>query len=116
MNQHLLKRDCKELHAFPNIVEFAYKKINTIQFDSLKKESSEFLRFYFVMEGRFDWMIDDQHHILFPGDLAIILPGQRFGGEKDILDIGSVSWLHLGLKLDPNGRADLGPWSRLNEG
>jgi AraC-like DNA-binding protein len=116
MNPHLLKKDCKDLHAFPHIVEFAYKKINTIQFDSLKKGTSEFLRFYFVMEGRFDWIIEDQHHILYPDDLAIILPGQSFGGEKDLLEIGSVSWLHLGLKLDSNGRTDLGPWSRLNEG
>jgi AraC-like DNA-binding protein len=115
MNQYILKKECRELHAFPHITEFGYKKINTIQFDSLKKVTSELLRFYFVIDGRFDWMIEDQRHILYPGDLAIILPGQSFGGEKDLLDIGTVSWLHLGLQPDPNSKTGLGKWSRLND-
>ncbi|MFL5808694.1 MAG: helix-turn-helix domain-containing protein [Flavisolibacter sp.] len=116
MNQYFLKKECKELHAFPHIVEFAHKKINTIQFESLKKERSALLRFYYVMDGRFDWMIDDQHHILYPGDLAVILPGQSFGGEKDLLDIGTVSWIHLELEqLERNGKIAMGKWSRLTD-
>ncbi|MBB1283788.1 helix-turn-helix transcriptional regulator [Flavisolibacter sp. BT320] len=117
MNQYVLKKDCKELHAFPHIVEFAFKKNNTIHFNSLKKETSPYLRFYFVIDGRFDWMIEDQHYILFPGDLAVILPGQCFGGEKDLLDIGTVSWLHLGLQpSEQNDNLELGRWSRLTDG
>lgn len=116
MNQFLLKKECKELHAFPHIIEFGLKKINTIQFDSLKKDSSAFLRLYYVVDGRFDWVIEDQHHILYPGDLAIILPGQCFGGEKDLLDIGTVSWLHLEWQqLDQNGKTAMGRWSGLTE-
>jgi len=116
MNQYLLKKECKELHAFPHIIEFASKKISTIQFDSLKKDHSEFLRFYYVIDGRFDWIIDDQHHILYPSDLAVILPGQSFGGEKDLLDIGTVSWMHLELQqLERNGKIVMGRWSRLSD-
>jgi AraC-like DNA-binding protein len=114
MNQYSLKKECKELHAFPHIIEFALKKINTIQFDSLKKEASEFIRFYYVIDGRFDWIIDDQHHILYPSDLAVILPGQSFGGEKDLLDIGTVSWMHLELQqLKNSGKIEMGKWSSL---
>jgi AraC-like DNA-binding protein len=114
MNQYFLKKECKELHAFPHIIEFALKKINTIQFDSLKKECSEFIRFYYVLDGRFDWIIVNQHHILYPGDLAVILPGQSFGGEKDLLDIGTVSWIHIELQqLERNGKIAMGEWSRL---
>jgi len=116
MNQYFLKKECKELHAFPHVIEFALKKINTIQFDSLKKETSDFFRFYYVIDGRFDWMIEDHHHILYPGDLAIILPGQRFGGEKDLLDIGTVSWMHLASpQTERSGKFVLGQWSRLTE-
>ena len=116
MNQYFLKKECKELHAFPHIIEFALKKINTIQFNSLKKETCDFLRFYYVIDGRFDWMIDDQHHILYPSDLAIILPGQSFGSEKDLLDIGTISWLHLGLQqLGRSGNMALGEWSRFTD-
>ena len=116
MHQYFLKKDCDELTAFPHIAEFALKKINTIQFDSLKKVDSDFLRFYYIMDGRFNWMIEGQHHILYPCDLAIILPGQSFGGEKDLLDIGTVSWMHLALQqLEPNGRIVMGRWSHLTD-
>ncbi|HUC79400.1 MAG TPA: AraC family transcriptional regulator [Flavisolibacter sp.] len=117
MNHYFLKKDCKELHAFPHISEFAFKKNNTIHFDSLKKETSPFLRFYYVVDGRFDWMVEEQHHILYPGDLAVILPGQSFGGEKDLLHIGTVAWLHLNLPLQPQAdNFELGRWSRLTDG
>jgi hypothetical protein len=114
MNQFLLKKECKELHAFPHIIEFALKKVSSIQFDSLKKQISGFLRFYYVMEGRFEWMIDGQHYILYPGDLAVILPGQSFGGEKDLLDIGGITWLHLKLQqFEKSSKMSMGKWSRL---
>jgi AraC-like DNA-binding protein len=116
MNQYFLKKECKELHAFPHIIEFALKKVNAIQFDSLRKEVSAFLRFYHVMEGRFDWMVDGQPYILYPGDLAVILPGQNFGGEKDLLDIGAISWMHLKLHhFEKNGKMSMGKWSRLTD-
>jgi AraC-like DNA-binding protein len=116
MNQYFLNKGCKELHAFPHIVEFAFKKVTAIHFDSLKKEQSEFLRFYYVIDGRFDWMIEGQHHKFYPGDLAIILPGQKFGGEKDILDIGTVSWMHLHLQpTEQSETIAIGKWTRLTE-
>jgi AraC-like DNA-binding protein len=116
MNQYFLKKDCKELHAFPHIAEFAIKKITTIQFDSLKKEKADSFRFYYVIDGKFDWTIENQNYILYPGDLAIVLPGQFFGGEKDLLDIGTVSWLYLGsTQLGDKGKLELGRWSHLTE-
>ena len=116
MNQYLLKKECAALHAFPHIVEFAIKKNNTIQFNSFKKESSPYLRFYYVLDGRFEWVIEGQHHVLYPGDLAFILPGQCFGGEKDLLDIGTVSWLCLDVQQPAqNGSPQSGGWSRLTE-
>ena len=117
MNQYFLKKDCKELHAFPHIFEFAYKKNNTIHFNSLKKETAPFVRIYYIIDGRFQWVVDDQHFILYPGDLAFILPGHSFGGEQDLLDIGTVSWLHLSLQQpETNGPLTGGRWSRLTEG
>jgi len=116
MNQYHLKKECKELHAFPHILEFASKKISTIQFGSLKKETVNFLRFYYVIDGRFDWVIDEKHYILYPGDFAVILPGQCFGGEKDLLDIGTVSWMHLEMEhIERNSRIAMGKWSRLSD-
>lgn len=97
MNQCLFTRKSPELQVFPHVVEFTLKKSGTIQFDSLKKESSGFLRLYYVLDGRFGWIINEKNYVLFPGDLAIVLPGQHFGGEKDFLDLGTVAWLHLDI-------------------
>ena len=115
-NQFLLQRGCRELELFPHIIEFAFKKINTIQFDSLKKESSAFLRIFYIVDGRFDWVINEEQYILYPGDLAIIFPGQRFGAEKNFLDIGTVSWIHLELqKKEYPDQLFMGTWSRLTD-
>jgi AraC-like DNA-binding protein len=112
--QLFLKDNCKELHPFPHIHEFAFKKINTIQLDSFKKQVSPCLRIYYISEGRFEWNIENQVYILYPGDLAIILPGQSFGAEKDFFDIGTLSWLYL--LIEDEGLAEkliIGSWSRL---
>ncbi len=116
MNQFILKKGCDELFLFPHIVEFALRKTTNIQFNSLKATAPDFLRLYYINDGKFEWIIDGQHYILFPGDLAIVLPGQLLGGEKDFLDIGTVTWLHIGLEqLDVTGKMVAGNWSGLSE-
>ena len=115
MNQFILKKGCTELLLFPHIVEFAFKKNTNIQFNSLKAAATDPLRIYYIVDGKFDWIIHQQHHILYPGDLAVILPGQLFGGEKDFLDIGIVAWLHIQLEqLDLTGKMVPGKWSGLS--
>jgi AraC-like DNA-binding protein len=115
MNQFLLQQGrSKELMLFPQIIEFGMKKIQTIQFHSFPVEKNEYLRIYYILEGKFEWLIDRKSHILFPADLALILPGQPFGGAREFLDIGSFSWITLDI-----GRAGLtepvfGPWSSLS--
>ena len=116
MNQFLLRKESKELQLFPHINEFGSKKINTVLFNSLKKEPAKSLRFYYVVDGKYEWVIDQQHYILYPGDLAIILPGQVFGGEKDFLDIGTISWLSVqSAQLERSGKMVIGKWSSISE-
>ena len=117
MNQFTLKQgDARELHAFPHIQELGLKKNSSIQLNSLQTTSSENIRIYFVMEGKFEWLINEQIHYLYPGDLALVLPGQTFGGERDILNIGSLLWIHLQVeKMEPTGMM-LGKWSQLSKG
>jgi AraC-like DNA-binding protein len=35
--------------------------------------------------------------ILYPGDLALVLPEQSFGGARELLDIGAFSWITLDM-------------------
>jgi AraC-like DNA-binding protein len=117
MNPYLLNKVSDELRLFPHIAEFASKKISTVQFGSLEKESSQCLRIYYVLEGRFDWVIDDQQYVLYPGDVAVILPNQSLAGEKGFLDIGSVCWMHIELEqMERNDIVAMGNWSRLTDG
>ncbi len=116
MNQCLYTKESGELQNFPHIVEFALQKINTIRFDSFKKDVSGFLRLYFVIDGRFSWVIGDKQYVLYPGDLVIVLPGQCIGGEKDFFDLGTLSWIHLQVGASgQNGKADIGKWYQFTE-
>jgi len=117
MNQFLLHRDSsKELHTFKHILEFAFKKSSTIQLNSLTVTEAKSIRIYYVIDGKFEWVIDGQHYMLYPGDLALILPGKYFGGKKDFLDIGTLAWIHIDPgSLQPSGRVAFGDWSNLSE-
>ena len=111
MNQYLLRRnDSDELQLFSQIIEFALKRNNAIHLNSFTPSSSDYIRLYYVLDGKFEWFIQQEHYILYPDDLAIILPGQTFGSEKGYLDIGTLCWLHLEPELKP------GKWSGISAG
>lgn len=116
MNQFLLQQgDSKELQPFLHIGEFALKRNNSIRLNSFSVSSSECIRFYYVLEGKFEWIINSQHYILYPTDLAIILPGQSLGGDKGYIDIGTLCWLHIGQDHpDQQVNTLLGKWSNIS--
>lgn len=116
MNAVALKKGCPELILFPHIAEFVWKKNSTIQLNSFKPAAAESLRLYYIVEGKFEWLIDKQSYILYPGDLAVVLPGQVQGGEKGFLDIGTLAWICIRLEqLELTGKMVPGPWSGLQE-
>lgn len=117
MNQIFLHHDVSgELQFFPHLIEVGFKKNSVVQLDSLQFTVADSLRIFYVIEGKFEWIIDKQTHILYPGELAVILPGQNFGGGKGFLDIGTLAWVNIRIaKLEPNGNLQLGNWSRLSE-
>ena len=116
MNQCLLQQSgSKELELFPHILEFALKRNNSIHLNSFSISTSDSIRFYYVIDGKFEWMIQGQPYILFPSDFAIILPGQTFGAEKAYLDIGTLCWLHIEPdKSDTETKMAPGKWSTIS--
>ena len=116
MNQFIFQQDqANELRAFPHILELALKKINSIQLNSFNPTSSEGVRMYFVIDGKFEWIVDGKEFILYPGDLAAILPGHVFGGQNSTLNIGTLAWLNLKIDNTSPGKNLLGSWSNLTE-
>jgi AraC-like DNA-binding protein len=106
----------KELEPFPHVKEFVLRKNNTIQLDSFVVSASDSLRVYYIIDGKFEWLINQQHQVLYPGDIAIVLPGQEIGGSKGYLGIGTLFCLHFQVeKLAADGRMTLGRWSTLSE-
>ena len=117
MNQFLLQQSySKELEPFPHIIEVAVKKNNTIQLNSLDTAVTNNLRIYYIIEGKFEWIINQQQYTLYPGDLAVILPGQELCGQNSFLDIGTLCWIHIQPdKLDATGKLVPGKWSGLSK-
>lgn len=116
MNQFILQQGkSTELKFFPHIMEFASQKIHTVQLHSLEIKKTEDLKIYYVTEGKFDWMIDNQTYSLYPGDIALIRPGQYFGCEKGFFDLGAFWWISIeAAKSKAGGEITLGKWSSVS--
>ena len=117
MNQFLLQQGISnELQLFSNIVEFALKKNYSIQLNSFPETMTDNIRIYYVIDGKFEWIINEQKHILYPGDVAMILPGQKFCARGNFLDIGTLSWINIKIeKLELTGELIPGKWSTLSK-
>jgi AraC-like DNA-binding protein len=116
MNQFFFQHGCsKELQLFPHIKEIGTRKNSSIQLNSLPESTSENIRVYYINEGKFEWKIQQHQHLLYPGDIALILPGQNFGSEKGFLEIGSLSWMHIQVEKLENGKLIPGKWSGLSK-
>src|SRR5687768_10863244 len=117
MNQFtLVQGSSTELELFPHVREFALTKNSTIQLDSFALVDSDYLRIYYVIDGKFEWQINQQHQVLYPGDIALVLPGQKIGGSKGFLDIGTLFKLYIQIdKIEPDIGMRLGKWSNLSE-
>ncbi|MDT3405453.1 AraC family transcriptional activator of mtrCDE [Mucilaginibacter terrae] len=114
MNQVTLQQGVsRELAAFSHILEITLVKNTTIQLNSFSKRSMDCICMYYITEGKFDWVINGKACTVYPGDMAILLPGQCIAGENDILNIGS--YYVIKLAVSPAGKALLGKWSLLTQ-
>jgi AraC-like DNA-binding protein len=116
MNQFLLQQGkSAELRLFPHLLEVGVKKNGAIQLNAMPTTATECLRIYYIIEGKFEWRINHQPYVFYPGDVAIILPGTPFGSDNGILEIGSFTWIHLAIQKLENGHLLPGKWSGLSE-
>jgi AraC-like DNA-binding protein len=104
-----------ELQLFPHIIELGAKKNQSIHLNSFPQSVSACIRIYYINEGKFEWSINEESYILYPGDVSLIMPDEKFGSEKAVLEIGSISWIHI--KIQNHGHHELlsGKWSSLSD-
>jgi AraC-like DNA-binding protein len=116
MNQFVLQHGkSAELLMFPHILEVGIKKNGSIQLNAFPTTTAKGLRIYYIMEGRFEWCINHQPFIFYPGDVALILPGVPFGSDNGVLEIGTYTWIQLSIQNEENGHIQPGKWSGLSE-
>ena len=117
MKQFLLcQKNALELRLFPHITEIGVVKNSAIRLNGFLNIVADGLKIYYVQEGKFEWTINRQLFILYPGDVAIILPGTEFGNANNVLEIGSFSWIHIQVKANEKGQLLKGSWSCLTDG
>ena len=104
----------KELEFFPHIKEMALNRNSTVQLDSFTSSIADELRIYYILDGKFEWVINDEQHTLYPGDIALVLPGWTVGGANGVLELGTVFRLFIQLEKEiTNNAMILGGWSGL---
>src|SRR5678809_1578986 len=109
MNQFVLKQSSsEELRLFPHIVELGIVKNSSIRLNAFPKTSSDGIKIFTVLEGKFEWWIDNRQYTLFPNDLAVVLPNKEFGSSNGVLEIGSFSWIHLNVQRKAGNELVLG--------
>jgi hypothetical protein len=58
MNQFLLTQgNSAQLNQFAHIIEFAIKRNNATQLNFLNEGSTNSLRIYYALEGKFEWTV-----------------------------------------------------------
>jgi AraC-like DNA-binding protein len=116
MNQLVLKQgSSEELRPFPHILELGILKNSSIRLNAFPKISSEGVKVFTILEGRFEWCVNNSQYALFPNDVALILPQQEFGSSNAVLEIGSFAWIHLNVRFNREDGIVLGAWSTLSE-
>ena len=116
MNQFVLQQGIsKELLLFPQILELGARKNISIHFNSFPVTATNGIRLYHVIDGKFEWAVQSASYVLYPDDVALVLPGHSFGSPEGVLDIGSFEWIHLNVQERDGGEIILGKWSGLSE-
>ncbi len=78
MDQFLFKKNTSvEIDSFPHVIEFALRKVTSITLNSMPELVCPFFRIYFIIDGKFDFLIENKPHTLLPGNAVMILPGQK---------------------------------------
>lgn len=103
-----------ELQPFPHIVEFSKKKIQSVQPDSIDLEKNFGLRFIFVQEGNFEWVLNEKSITVYPNDLVIIYPNQVFGSKMASFDNGTFYSITILPQIFNEDKLMLGKWCSIS--
>lgn len=104
------------LTDFRHIKELIRLKNPTVRLGEWPVRVRGGLQIVCILEGKFEWLIDNQRHVLYPNDVVVLCPWHGYGSPTNTLEIGSLVWITLEPDaFDINRELYLGEWSSLVE-
>jgi len=108
-------RDGKTIRRFPHILEYCHVSFQDIKLRSLDLHYNKGIEICYIHRGKYNWLIEDKHYLLYPGDCFITYPWQKHGSPDGFVDIGTISWIIIKPQIfQADGKLRLGKWSRLS--
>jgi AraC-like DNA-binding protein len=101
---------------FAHIRELVRLKNPTVRLNEWPVQVRGGLQVVCILEGKFEWIIEHRHYVLYPNDVVVLCPWHGFGSPADTLEIGSLTWVILEPELfEVNKELFLGKWSTISE-
>ncbi|MFN4145529.1 MAG: helix-turn-helix domain-containing protein [Runella sp.] len=102
--------------SIPHLVELNRLKNQTVQLGSWPMQACGYFKILSILEGKFEWQIEQTTYQLYPHDVLVLSPWHSLGHAEATLEIGSFQWVSLQPELiQKDGTIILGEWSDLNE-
>jgi AraC-like DNA-binding protein len=103
------------LDEFTFINDFGFEEYKDIRQKPLTLHYHEGIEICYVTKGRYEWVVDDQKHLLFPGNGFVTCPWQKHGGSHNVVDLGEIYWIVIKPDIfTEEGIFHLGDWSRFS--
>lgn len=114
MTEFRLEVNSVYLKEFPHIFEFGCEKYSQIKFESLGSHKNPGIEICFILNGKFNWEVEQEFFSLYPNDASVTLPWEEHGGAEGFLDLGSLYWIIIKPDIFTTaGQLELGNWSNI---
>ncbi|WP_428660546.1 helix-turn-helix domain-containing protein [Runella sp.] len=101
---------------FPHIRELIRLKNPTVRLGEWPVQVRGGMQIVCILEGKFEWLIDNQRHVLYPNDVVVLCPWHGYGSPTNTLEIGSLAWITLEpASFEITKDLYLGNWSAIVE-
>ena len=96
---------------YPFITAFGHERYLDIR-PTLPLHYNKGIEICYVTKGRYEWSVDKEKHILYPGDGFVTCPWQFHGSERGVIELGEIWWLIISPKIfNKKGKFHLADWS-----
>lgn len=102
------------LKGLPHIQMLGHSSISDSSSSWLGPHYNAGIEICFIIKGRFEWTIEAENYVLYPGDCTFTLPWQRHGGSNDVMDVGELAWIIIRPEIFSQQEGlVLGAWSNI---